>query len=1526
MIDFNRIRAHDGSQERGFEELCCQLAHEEPRPPGAPFIRTGRGADAGVECYTRLTDGGECGWQAKYVDSWKRAQPQLDDSLKSALANRPALNRFVVCLPFDLPDGRRAGVTTQREHFDQWREDKCAEAAGEGRNLDIVLWDQSELTRRLLADSPVSVGRRRYWFDDAVFSSEEFEARFQRARKNLGKRYTPESHIDLDLGVVLQMFCRDEVLWEKLGQLAQGLERHAAFAMRQPCLCDLSYDALTAAVGALVASVRVFAVERSVVAPFPLERWSQLAKRVDAELDVLKAQDTIDPGTRNPRFEEFAAALVLFHVELASPSWEKASSRAAIVVGPGGIGKSHLVANLARERLDRHLPTVLILGDSLPSIGDPWRAILEMLDIPACENVDEMLGALDTAAETRDGTALVIVDAINEGVAATTWRGRLAGFLSDAARFEHVRVLLTCKDTYLPMLLTDDSSSDGLARIEHEGFAQNGYAAASDYLRRRGFRMQSTPFPAPECANPLFLSTCCDVAESMGERVLPDGSTGIRALFDHYHRAVTSQITDRLCLDADLLLVEDGLTRFTDAVADTPDQRLDYPIAYRLFEEVHSSGGLAERSLLRQLVLESVLTVETVETPGAEPVHRRVRFTFERVAEHRRAERLLEDHVQGDDVRAAFAPGSTLHELIIGSDRWDMHGVIEAMATRLAERWQVELPDLGPPAESDAGMVWRHAVAPPFASSLRTRARSALSERTWILASQLLPADNYAEALLALCTEPGNMRNIEYIDRRLTSLSMPERDSLWAVRLATQPGLRETAQELVDWALSLGIEQLRHDDEPDSERVRLTTLALTWFLDTSVRRLRDRATKALAALLARRLRLAAELVRRFASVPAPYAWERLLAAVYGAVLQDRDRDGLPDLCHAVHNAVYRDGAPRPGVLVHDHTSSLLLRASHVGCLPAEIDRTTLLDGFPPAQVERVPEELIADYTGATSSDRRPDIIAWSTGAHGDFGRKIISYQIGPWSATSLMRSEQPESVRERYLDWLTRFEASATESQRNAFATATGAARAREHRGQRGELTRDEPLHEAITTFRETLDGPARDEFDTEAAEAVRHWPTKPSEMVPLVFFESLDGSPDQDDDVGDRSLPPDLNELYRSDSAVASRLDRFDRAWGQRFVCLEAHRLGWTAERFDGHDRHLRRVDGDSHGCERIGKKYQWLALDTLGALLRDGYHYLGHSSRPDGSTLPVFDPADDGWRDTDPSLLLSSTGSDAWRNWERTWWAPSEVKLEPTCAAERVEWFDDDEVRLASPSLIQVVDPEDRRNWLVLQQSSRWTGEDAAAEGLESLAREISCAVKCLVVASENVAQLVRRYRNEGLTLGSGESATESLSDRYLGEIDWHPAVVSAGDWRKVGEHDLGVRETALRYTRAAGSYDHGVNQSVSLWVPAPWLCSELALSLRDGTSACYTDAEGVVQWQDPSAHHDGPDAALVGRERFVDHFVRSAMEPVWIVQEHQTIYNTEGGMPSFRAERKRTTIYRLSDSVIVKVADWVSVEDAR
>lgn len=56
-LQWNRIRALDGSQQTGFEELCAQLARTET-PNGAKFVRKGR-PDAGVECFCTLEDGGD---------------------------------------------------------------------------------------------------------------------------------------------------------------------------------------------------------------------------------------------------------------------------------------------------------------------------------------------------------------------------------------------------------------------------------------------------------------------------------------------------------------------------------------------------------------------------------------------------------------------------------------------------------------------------------------------------------------------------------------------------------------------------------------------------------------------------------------------------------------------------------------------------------------------------------------------------------------------------------------------------------------------------------------------------------------------------------------------------------------------------------------------------------------------------------------------------------------------------------------------------------------------------------------------------------------------------------------------------------------------------------------------------------------------------------------------------------------------------------------------------------------------------
>ena len=74
-LDWTAIRPLNGGREKGFEELCSQLARAEA-PAGAPFVRKGT-PDAGVECYAVLADGTEWGWQSKYLDCQPHSVPSV---------------------------------------------------------------------------------------------------------------------------------------------------------------------------------------------------------------------------------------------------------------------------------------------------------------------------------------------------------------------------------------------------------------------------------------------------------------------------------------------------------------------------------------------------------------------------------------------------------------------------------------------------------------------------------------------------------------------------------------------------------------------------------------------------------------------------------------------------------------------------------------------------------------------------------------------------------------------------------------------------------------------------------------------------------------------------------------------------------------------------------------------------------------------------------------------------------------------------------------------------------------------------------------------------------------------------------------------------------------------------------------------------------------------------------------------------------------------------------------------------------
>ena len=119
-----------------------------------------------------------------------------------------------------------------------------------------------------------------------------------------------------------------------------------------------------------------------------------------------------------------------------------------IVTGEAGTGKTHLLCDVAENRIKQKLPTVILMGQRFRSREDPWRQVLDQIDLSSI-SADVFVGALEAAAQAADCRALVMIDAINEGEGGAIWRAHLAPFSCEATAVSVDRGRAFCKDALL---------------------------------------------------------------------------------------------------------------------------------------------------------------------------------------------------------------------------------------------------------------------------------------------------------------------------------------------------------------------------------------------------------------------------------------------------------------------------------------------------------------------------------------------------------------------------------------------------------------------------------------------------------------------------------------------------------------------------------------------------------------------------------------------------------------------------------------------------------------------------------------------------------------------------------------------------------------------------------------------------------------------------------------------------------------------------------------------------------------------
>lgn len=660
-----------------------------------------------------------------------------------------------------------------------------------------------------------------------------------------------------------------------------------------------------------------------------------------------------------------------------------------VFTGPGGIGKSHYLANLCTRALEERIPAILSLGFEFTMASAPLEQIANRFEAASAE---ELLSEMQRLAQSWSGRALIVIDGINEGIGKEYWIGQITRLCSTLEKYPEITLVLSVRSPYEEHVLPEAFRLDSReCEIELEGFAflPDALEAYCDY-----YELDPPVMPplGEEFCNPLFLRLMCEATKSKGQPRFLSGLDFSEAL-----RASISGINERLSklpyLDYDCRInVASNVLKVITAC----DRFEKY--GYVTYEEAVSAAKKGAESyvirpaeMVRALVEENVLS--TIET-GDETF---VRFVYERIGDYLVAERLL------DEVELSGGGVLEGRQVLLNALQNDgRQGVSEAIAVLLPEKTGIEIFEIVDKETSSkvqicelfiSSLFWRPSVS--FTPEIDNYIKN-----TILVNSDLLI--KFISACIARATILDSFPNANYLHGILKNLDSGVRDAVWSWGVLKS----DRAEKMVLWLWE------KVDSLPE-EHIKLCELFLFWCLASTHRALRDSATKVLARCLLKHPQDAAYLFEEACCANDDYVLERCIAAIYGAAANLFDKNPFVSVASQIYGYVYENDQTYPHLLVRNYTDALIDCLILSGAIQKDafpcIHKRGKSDWYP-VLVSNEDIDLILNETKKQFGENSEEennlwwIIRSMTteygrgiGAYGDFGRYELGSDVGLWA-------------------------------------------------------------------------------------------------------------------------------------------------------------------------------------------------------------------------------------------------------------------------------------------------------------------------------------------------------------------------------------------------------------------------------------------------------------------------------------------------------------------------------------------------
>lgn len=730
-----------------------------------------------------------------------------------------------------------------------------------------------------------------------VLTTKWFRARWLQAKNRAGKRYTEHLNVSLPLAGYFGAVAQTRTFFGKFAELAAALNEAwlAKPSGALPPGLSKEIARIESSVSSVVSGLgNISSLEAKAPITLPLD---PVAASATAAANAIEApfRAVVERSRKVPEHERLAAdswvtwfstiTRAIDDIEgfVSAPMTTCTNKPLMLLLGPAGAGKTHLLCDMTKQHIDLGIPNLLFLGQAFQS---PFTNVLQALatSIGWTDSPERLFRSLNALARKRHTRCLISIDAINEGHR-ESWKNAIPRLARLAERYPAIAVVISCRTPFEKLLLPNPAAQ-GFTVANHYGFPPEVQSdAVEKYFKGYGIPLPEVPLLEEEFSNPLFLKLFCEALEKVTVRAkhrqigdIAAGQKGMTHILEYFIDQKDRNIAAQAGMPRGLswrFLKGD----FTRAMATQHVQVVKLAEATQMADAVQPPG-MQSGTLLRALINEDILAEDVIFDENSQPIEV-VRLTYQKFADHLIARHLLAHQFDSSSkgaIKASLRDSAKLGFYFRDqSSAVEQINVVQALLiefpTRIKNRGEL-LDYLGwdgiPIRICEAfieGLYWRE---PKHVNTSTSR---------WI--NRFLAHDDLCEptlnVLVALSVKPRHPYGATRLDAFLRHGRLVERDLFWTEYLRRSL-TRGTPMRLLIWA------------EHQSARKSSTNFVsgyvsvLKWFLTSTQRGLRDRATHALFRLGLMHPDALFEETLHSLDINDPYVPERMLAASYGVAM------------------------------------------------------------------------------------------------------------------------------------------------------------------------------------------------------------------------------------------------------------------------------------------------------------------------------------------------------------------------------------------------------------------------------------------------------------------------------------------------------------------------------------------------------------------------------------------------------------------------------------------------------------------